>query len=38
VVDGRSIAGAPEGAIGTSNNGRVSGRFTVAPRDEGDDK
>jgi lipopolysaccharide export system protein LptA len=38
VVDGRSIAGAPEGAIGTSGNGRVSGRFTVAPRDEGSDK
>jgi lipopolysaccharide export system protein LptA len=38
VVDGRSIAGAPEGAIGTSSNGRVSGRFTVAPRDDGKDK
>lgn len=38
VVDGRSIAGAPDGAIGTGGNGRVSGRFTVAPRDEGSDK
>ncbi len=38
VVDGRSVDGAPEGAIGTSSNGRVSGRFTVAPRDDGSDK
>lgn len=38
VVDGRSIDGAPEGAIGTSSNGRVSGRFTVAPRDDGGEK
>ena len=39
VVDGRSIAGAPDGAIGTGGNGRVSGRFTVSTKDEsGKDK
>jgi lipopolysaccharide export system protein LptA len=36
VVDGRSIAGAPEGAIGTGSNGRVSGRFTVSTKDQAD--
>ena len=38
VVDGRSIDGAPEGAIGTSGNGRVSGRFTVSTKDQQPDK
>ena len=38
VVDGRSIDGAPEGAIGTGGNGRVSGRFTVTTKDQQPDK
>jgi lipopolysaccharide export system protein LptA len=38
VVDGRSVDGAPEGAIGTSGGGRVSGRFTVSTKDQGSDQ